>query len=91
MDIICKKLNDFNTNDQQRKPTTRTGFVERETDLTSDNNNNNEQRLIQRDFDEEFETPWDEENDAVPQEVGFKIYRIHSKTIELHESTAALN
>lgn len=59
--MICDRLASCNISDENRKQLK--ADVERETDLTSDNDN--EQRLIQRDFDcmdEEYEEPWDDEN-----------------------------
>lgn len=63
--MICEKLAGFNTN--ERIPSKSNAL--RETDLTSDNDN--EQRLIQRgdSDDPELEEPWDDENSSIPQEV----------------------
>lgn len=60
--MICERLADFKTNDDQRTSNqTPAKMNVRETELTSDNDN--EQRLIQRgDSDEQdLEEPWDEE------------------------------
>jgi hypothetical protein len=69
--LICDRLAALNGNDEVTTKQSRQQIktdVERETDLTNDNDN--ERRLIQRDFnyiDDEYELPWDEENLAHPE------------------------
>lgn len=72
--MICDRLADIRTNDENKPANVKKqqvkADIERETDLTSDNDN---ERLIQRDFtyiddDEEYEEIWNGENE-VPHEV----------------------
>jgi hypothetical protein len=69
VNMICERLAAFNTSDNQRTPNRTPAKTNvRETELTSDNDN--EQRLIQRgdSDDPDFDEPWDEEN-SIPPEV----------------------